>query len=209
MKVLLKQDMDNLGRMGEVVEVAGGYARNYLIPRGLAIGVTRGRLKEIEEKRRVLEAKAERERERLESVADKIESLEITIKARCSASGKLFGSVTNRQLAAEIESLTGEEVDRHKIVVDEKIRMVGDYKATIKLHPDVALEMDFKVEGEGFVEEEPTEAGEREEDREQASEQNEGVTGDNGDETAERRETAETEPPEDSGDEGDFQPSSG
>jgi large subunit ribosomal protein L9 len=141
--------------MGEVVEVAGGYARNFLIPRGLAVGVTRGGMKEIEEQKKVLEVKASRQREQVEALAEKVRSKRIVIKARCSATGKLFGSITNRQIAQEIAAQTGEEVDRHKIIVDDRIRSVGTYQAIIKLHPDVEFDMEFEVEGEGFVAEEP------------------------------------------------------
>lgn len=157
MKVLLKQDIERVGRMGEVKEVASGYARNYLIPRGLAAGVTRGSMKDIEEQKKVLEVKAERQREQLRSVAEKISSKPLVITARCSASGKLFGSITNRQLAAAIEEATSEEVDRHKIHVDDRIRSVGHYKAILKLHPDVEIELEFEVQGEGFEAEEPPE----------------------------------------------------
>lgn len=155
MKVLLNQDIDRVGRMGEVVEVAGGYARNFLIPRGMAVGVTRGRMKEIEEQKKVLEVKAARQREQVEALAEKVRAKRIVIKARCSATGKLFGSITNRQVAQEIAEQTGEEVDRHKIIIDDRIRSVGTYKAIIKLHPDVELEIELEVEGEGFVAEEP------------------------------------------------------
>lgn len=141
--------------MGEVVEVAGGYARNFLIPRGMAVGVTRGRMKEIEEQKKVLEVKAARQREQVEALAEKVRAKRIVIKARCSATGKLFGSITNRQVAQEIAEQTGEEVDRHKIIIDDRIRSVGTYKAIIKLHPDVELEIELEVEGEGFVAEEP------------------------------------------------------
>lgn len=169
MRVLLNQDMDRVGRMGEVVEVADGYARNYLIPRNLAVAVTRGGVKEIEERKKVLDVKAERLRQQLESVADKIRAQKITIKARCSATGKLFGSITNRQLAAAIEQVTGEEIDRHKIIIEDRIRTVGTYHALLRLHHDVEIDLEFEVEGEGFVQEEPehedapdssTEAGE-------------------------------------------------
>lgn len=155
MKVLLRQNIDRLGRMGEVVDVAGGYARNYLIPRGFAIGVTRGRVKETLEQKRVLVVKAARERDGMEAVAERIRSQPIKVEVRCSTTGKLFGSVTNRQLAQAIEELTGDEIDRHKIVMDERIRAVGTYQAAIKLHPDVTVDIEFEVEGEGFVPEEP------------------------------------------------------
>lgn len=155
MKVLLNQDIDRVGRMGEVVDVAGGYARNFLIPRGMAVGMTRGGMKEIEEQKKVLEVKAARQREQVEALAGKVRSKRVVIKARCSATGKLFGSITNRQVAQEIAVQTGEEVDRHKIIIDDRIRSVGTYKAIIKLHPDVELEIELEVEGEGFVAEEP------------------------------------------------------
>lgn len=155
LKVLLKQDIENVGRMGEVVKVAGGYARNYLMPRGFAVSVTRGNIKEIEQQRKILEVKAQREREMSEGVAEKIKGAKIVIKERCSATGKLFGSVTNRRITQEIESLTGEEIDRHKIHFNDKIREVGTYKATVKLHPDVVFDIEFEVEGEGFHPEEP------------------------------------------------------
>jgi len=156
-KVLLKQNIDRVGRMGEIVEVAGGYARNYLIPRGLAVGVTRGSVKEIAEQKRVLDVKAERQREQVQSLGEKIMSKPVVIKARCSASGKLFGSITNRQVAEAIAEATSEEIDRHKIHIDDRIRSVGTYTALIKLHPDVEISKEFEVEGEGFEAEEPPE----------------------------------------------------
>ncbi|MBU1670279.1 MAG: 50S ribosomal protein L9 [Actinobacteria bacterium] len=155
MKILLTQDIERVGRMGEVVEVAGGYARNYLIPRGMAVGVTRGRMKEIDEQRKVLEVKAARERERLMGLAEKVQGHKLEITTRCSATGKLFGSITNRQVAQAVLDATGEEIDRHKIHVDDRIRAVGTYHATVKLHPDVEVDLEFEVVGEGFVPEEP------------------------------------------------------
>ena len=160
MKVLLNKDVDNLGLMGDVVEVADGYARNYLIPRGIAEGITRGRLKDIEERKRILDIKAARRKEKIEQVADRLKSKPIVIKARCSASGKLFGSVTNRQLAQEINSLFDEEIDRHKILLDDRVRSVGVHQVRIKLHPEVEVELEFEVEGEGFEPVEPEEESE-------------------------------------------------
>ena len=97
----------------------------------------------------------ERQREQVQGVADKMAGAKVVIKARCSATGKLFGSITNRQVASVMEEQTGEEIDRHKIVIDDRIRSVGHYHATIKLHPDVEFDVEFEVEGEGFVAEEP------------------------------------------------------
>jgi len=123
---------------------------NFLVPRGLAVEVTRGRMKEIEEQKKVLEVKAARQREQVQGVADKMAGAKVVIKARCSATGKLFGSITNRQVASVMEEQTGEEIDRHKIVIDDRIRSVGHYHATIKLHPDVEFDVEFEVEGEGL-----------------------------------------------------------
>lgn len=164
MKVLLNQDIERLGRMGEVVEVKPGYARNYLIPRGLAEGVTRGRVKDIMERQKVLEVKASRIREGVEVTADGIRARRITIKAHSSAEGKLFGSVTNRQLADAIKEAAGYEVDRHKIIVDERIRTTGIHHALIRLHPDVEMDLEFEVEGDAV----PATASEAETGQEQA-----------------------------------------
>lgn len=170
MKVLMKQDIENVGRMGEVVKVAGGYARNYLMPHGFAVSVTRGNIKEIEQQRKILEARAQREREKNEGVADKVKGVKIVIKERCSATGKLFGSVTNRRITQEIEALTGLEIDRHKIQFDEKIREVGTYTAKVRLHPDVTFDIEFEVEGEGFHSEEPPDEVEDTETKEELPE---------------------------------------
>ncbi|MDD5747482.1 MAG: 50S ribosomal protein L9 [Actinomycetota bacterium] len=158
MRVLLVQDMENLGRMGEVVEVKGGYARNFLIPKGLAVAVERGRLKEIEERKKALEKKALQQRQEYEAIAERIKaSLPLKIKVRCSQTGKLFGSVTNRHIAELMTDLLGEEIDRHKIFLDEKIRSVGTYSARVRLHPDVDFQVELLVECEGFVPEESLE----------------------------------------------------
>ncbi|MHB8896614.1 MAG: 50S ribosomal protein L9 [Candidatus Geothermincolia bacterium] len=201
MKVLLKQDIERVGRMGEVIEVASGYARNFLIPRGLAVGVTRGTVKDIADQKRVLDVKAARQREQLQGVAEKVATKPLVITARCSASGKLFGSITNRQLAATILEATGDDIDRHKIHVDDRIRSVGHYKAVIKLHPDVEIEAEFEVKGEGFEAEEPPDeeaaaAGEAVEPDLITAEAEPPVEEESGDDAGEISEPAEDEEPQ-------------
>lgn len=153
MKVLLKENFEGLGRMGEIAEVARGYARNYLIPRGIAIEVNRGTLKQVKEQKRVLEAKAKREREKAEALAGEIGSSKVVLELRSSSDGKLFGSVTNRQLAEALEKATGVAVDHHNVEIDGRIRTTGTHEAKIKLHPDVSFVLQFEVagvsEGEG------------------------------------------------------------
>jgi len=188
LKVLLNQDIDRLGRMGQVVEVKPGYARNYLIPRGLAEGVTRGRVKDIEERQKVLEVKAARIREGVEATAERVKSQPIKIQAHSSPEGKLFGSITNRQLADAIKEATGDEIDRHKIIVDEKVRTVGPHTAVIRLHPDVELVLDFEVEGDTPIVAETVEVADVE-----AEEAEEGVPEAGEIDTA--PEASETEPP--------------
>lgn len=139
--------------MGEIAEVARGYARNYLIPRGFAIEVNRGTLKQVKEQKRVLEAKAKRERDKAEALAGEIGSAKITLEFRSSPDGKLFGSVTNRQLAQAIQKTTGVAIDHRNVEIDERIKTTGTHQAKIKLHPDVSFVLQFEVvgvsEGEG------------------------------------------------------------
>jgi len=178
--------------MGEVVEVKPGYARNFLIPRGLAEGVTRGRVKDIDERRKVLEVKSARIREGVEATAERIKSHPIKIEAHSSSEGKLFGSITNRQLADAIKEATGDEIDRHKIIVDEKVRTVGPHTAVIKLHPDVEIVLDFEVEGDTAIVVE-TEADAAPETEPAAEAEPEAAP--EADEGEEVSEASETEPP--------------
>ena len=136
MQVILREDVPHLGEVGDVVKVKPGYARNYLLPRGLAVMANARQLKRLEHERRVIEARVAKARAGAEGEAAKLSKVELTISKAAGENDKLFGSVT----AMEIEALLRErgfEVDRRKILLDENIKQLGDFEVDIKLHRDV------------------------------------------------------------------------
>ncbi len=152
-EVILKREVPRLGDRGDVVRVAAGFARNYLFPQQLAIPATAASKKNIKD----MKASAERESARLKGDAEKLAALlqDLTIKivARAGESNQLFGSVTSRDIAAEIEK-QGYQIDRHKIFLAKPIRLVGDHETTIHLHRDIDLKLLVKVRAEGREDEE-------------------------------------------------------
>lgn len=148
MEIILKKDVENLGHKNEIVTVKDGYANNYLIPKGMAIMATPSARKMYEEIARQRAHKEEKEKEKAEELAKKVEGLNLVIGAKTSSKGKIFGSVNTLQIAEEL-SKQGIEVDRKNIEIkDEPIKEVGTYTATIKLHRDVSREITFEVKGE-------------------------------------------------------------
>lgn len=144
-QVVLAQPVSKLGQSGEVVEVAPGYARNYLIPKGLAVPATRGVLQQVA-RREALEAQR-KQQEREEAVARKtaLETIGVlTLTATVGEKDSLFGSVTDRDIAEAILAATGKEVDRRGITVPE-VRKTGSYEAEVKLHPEVTATVRFRV----------------------------------------------------------------
>jgi large subunit ribosomal protein L9 len=146
MKILLRADVENLGRKGDLVEVADGYARNYLVPRGLALKATAGIEKQADAMRRNREARERREREAAQALAARFEGRTITIKARAGAEGRLFGSVTAADIAEAVHAQTGAELDRRKIALDEPVKALGGVDLQVRLHPDVLANLHVEVE---------------------------------------------------------------
>jgi len=144
MKVILRQDYENLGRMGDIVEVKDGYARNFLIPRKIALPATPGNIKMVETEKKQKAFKLEREKLNAQKLAEKLNGLEIVIPMRAGENERLFGSVTAQMIADEISKM-GIEVDRKKILLDEPIKMLGSYEVPIKLHPDVSVKIKVNV----------------------------------------------------------------
>ena len=137
MKVILADDVDNLGRKGDVVSVADGYARNFLVPKGLALFASKGSLRQAEQMRR---AREEQERKVKEAAAARIGALgasPVYISARAGEEGRLFGSVTKADVARAIEDQLGEKVDRHLVRLDDPIRSLGTHTVEINLHEEV------------------------------------------------------------------------
>lgn len=153
MDVLLKEDVDNLGHRGQVVRVRSGYGRNYLLPQGLAIEATAGNKRMIEEQRRVLAKREDRERTSAQSESAKLDGLELRFERRVGEHGLLYGSVTALDIIEELKKL-GYTVERRKVSLRDHIKEVGDYDVTIKLHRDVVPTIKVKVRKEG-AEDEP------------------------------------------------------
>ena len=145
MKVILKQNVKNLGKAGDVVEVADGYGRNYLLPRGLAVEATDANLRQLRERERVQARQERRELEEARRVAAALENLTIQIRAKAGESGRLFGSVTTADIAEAIAEATGHRVDRRRIQLDEPIRQLGAVQVPVRLHPDVTVTLTVEV----------------------------------------------------------------
>ena len=144
MKIILKEDITNLGYKDDVVEVKNGYGRNYLIPQGKAVIATPSALKVLAENQRQRAHKLAQIKADAEAVAAALEGLSLTIGAKTSSTGTIFGSVNSIQIAEALEKL-GHNIDRKLIEVKETIKEVGKYNATIKLHKEVLVEVPFEV----------------------------------------------------------------
>ena len=151
MKIILKEDIANLGYKDDVVEVKSGYGRNYLIPQGKAVIASPGALKQLAETLKQRAHKIAKIKADAEAKAATLEGVALTITAKTSATGVIYGSVGNVQVAEELAKL-GHEVDRKIIVVKETIKEVGSYKAVVKLHKEVSVEIPFEVVAEEVAE---------------------------------------------------------
>ncbi len=152
MQLILRADVENLGRLGEVVTVKPGYGRNYLVPQGLAMAASEANLKVFERERKKLQARMDATRAAAQDVADKLAGLALTIEVRVGENDKLYGSVTSAQIA-DLLAASGVEIDRKKIVLDEPIRSLGDYVVEVKLHHDVRGKVAVAVVRQGGQEE--------------------------------------------------------
>lgn len=138
MKIVLRDDVENLGRKGDVVDVADGYARNYLVPRGLAMKATKGVVAQAESMRRNRAQRDARDREAAQAQAGVISGVRLEITARAGEGGKLFGSVTATDIADALLAQKGVEVDRRKVALGEPVKEVSEVEVVVTLHPDVA-----------------------------------------------------------------------
>lgn len=151
MDVLLCDDVDNLGQRGQVVRVRAGYGRNYLLPQGLAIKASAGNKKMLDEQRRLLAKREQRERVSAQSEADKLQGIELRFERRVGEHGILFGSVTALDIAEALKE-RGLTVERRRISLREHIKEVGDYDVAIKLHREVSPTIKVLVRKEGAAE---------------------------------------------------------
>jgi len=144
MKVILKEDVKHLGKVGQIVNVADGYARNYLVPRGLAIAANTKNIKSIEHEKRVLQEKSRKIKDSAQELNSKLSFITLLIKAKAGEEGKLFGSVTTMDIAEALRN-EGIEVDKKKIVLEEPIKRLGSYAVLVKLHPEVSTHLSIEV----------------------------------------------------------------
>lgn len=147
MKIILKEDINNLGYKGDVVEVKNGYGRNYLIPQGKAVIATPSALKVLAENQRQQAHKLAKIKADAEAAAEALKDVSLTIGAKASSTGTIFGSVNNIQIAEALEKL-GHNVDRKLISLKQSVKELGKYNATIRFHKEVSVEIPFEVVAE-------------------------------------------------------------
>ena len=144
MKVILQENIDTLGQIGDIVKVAPGYARNYLLPKGFAIEATEKNAKALEHAKRQLTYKKNKALEAAKLLAAKLEAVNVSLAHQAGEEGKLFGSVTTMEIAAFLKQ-HGLEIDRKKMVLAEPIKQLGDYTVPVKIHPEVTANLKVQV----------------------------------------------------------------
>ena len=145
MKVILLEDVKSVGKKGELVNTSDGYAKNFLFPKKLAVEATKSNLNDFELKQKAEAKRKKEEFEQAQATAKELENKTVTVKVKTGENGKLFGSVTNKEVAEEIVKQTGMEIDKKKVSIGDPIKMVGERTAVIKLHPKVSAEITIKI----------------------------------------------------------------
>lgn len=144
MKVILKEDVKNLGKMGDILNVAEGYARNFLLPKKLAVEALTENIKALEHQKKMIQEKAKKVRNASQDLAGKISSLTLSIKAKAGEEEKLFGSITSMDIAAALKN-EGIDIDKKKISLEEPIKRLGSYAVSIKIHPEITAQLNISV----------------------------------------------------------------
>jgi large subunit ribosomal protein L9 len=148
MEVILREHVDNLGDRGEIVKVADGYARNYLLPRKLALPATEGNKKHVERERKIVESREAEEKGQAEAIAARLNAIDITIARRTGETEQLYGSVTSGDIADFLKG-KGFEIDRRKLILPEPIKLIGEHTVPLKLHREVTVPLKVHVVKEG------------------------------------------------------------
>jgi large subunit ribosomal protein L9 len=148
-RVILVEDVPNLGRVGDIVDVADGYGRNYLIPRGLVKIATSGEVQQAKQLKRSVQKRRDREHEEAEELAERLAGVSLTFQARAGEGTKLYGSITSADIADKLSEELGREFDRRKIRLDESLRQLGTHQVTIHLAPKLEPEITVVIEREG------------------------------------------------------------
>jgi len=148
MEVILRDHVEKLGQRGEIVKVSDGYARNYLLPRKLALPATEGNKKHVARERKIMETREAEEKSQAQAVASRLSTIEITIARRVGETEQLYGSVTAGDIA-EFLKTKGFEIDRRKLILPEAIKTIGEHDVPLKLHREVTAPLKVKVVKEG------------------------------------------------------------
>jgi large subunit ribosomal protein L9 len=148
MEVILREHVDNLGKRGEIVKVADGYARNFLLPRKLALPATDGNRKHVERERKIVEVREAAEKVQAEAIAARLNMIDITITRRVGETDQLYGSVTAVDIADFLKG-KGFEIDRRKLILPEPIKAIGEHTVPLKLHREVTVPLKVRVAKEG------------------------------------------------------------
>lgn len=148
MKVLLNEVVKNVGRAGEIKEVKDGYARNYLIPRGMASIATAGTVKQAEVQRQAEARREARNQAENQTLGQRVAATTVTVRARVGEQGRLYGAITASDIATALSEQLGQPVDRRRVELEEPIRQLGQYKVSVRLARDVVPEVSVTVEGE-------------------------------------------------------------
>ena len=144
MKVILKEDVKSIGSMGQTVDVSDGFARNYLVPRGLAVEANVKNIRSLEHEKKVIQEKARKVKNSVQDLADRLANITVVIKTKAGEEGKLFGSVTTMDIAEQLKN-QGIEIDKKKISLDEPIKRLGTYAVNLKLHSEITAQVNMQV----------------------------------------------------------------
>jgi large subunit ribosomal protein L9 len=145
MKVILQADVKGTGKKGQVYEVADGYARNFLFPKKLAIEATAGNIQDISHKKTLEDRRKAKEKQDAVELADKLNALQIEVKTKTGEGGRLFGSVTSKEIADALKKQHGIEVDKRKLDLKEPIKALGNFEVQVKIHSDVIAKLQVHV----------------------------------------------------------------
>jgi large subunit ribosomal protein L9 len=144
MEIILREHVEHVGRRGEIVKVANGYARNYLLPRNLALLATAGNKKHVERERKIMDARESEERGKADALAARMLALDYVFPRRVGDTGQLYGSVTSADIAEFLKS-KGFEIDRRKLVLPEALKALGEHTVTLKLHREVSVPLKVQI----------------------------------------------------------------
>lgn len=144
MKVILKEDVKSIGGMGQIVDVSNGFARNYLVPRGLAVEANLKNIRSLEHEKKVIQEKARKVKNSVQDLANRLANMNVVIKTKAGEEGKLFGSVTTMDIAEQLKN-QGIEIDKKKISLDEPIKRLGTYAVNLRLHSEITAQVNIQV----------------------------------------------------------------